>query len=114
MTMPTRDGWGVSATTSSTFRGAQLNVYKFFERPGRRALMRKGDADGKMFATSEAAHAYAEERGYAEPHITRQWCPRCRVLHTTLGSAGPRGSGWCPVAGTFLSHLEAEIPTRLP
>lgn len=98
--------WSVSVTTGSGISGARLNVTRHLE-PSRDAVTRfvmlRGDADGRMFATSEEAFAYAHDRGYGERFET-PWCTTCRVRHTTQYGTGPvRRSAYCPVrqATTF-------------
>lgn len=114
----TNGNWAVSTITGSNTAGAELSVRVHYE-PGRSAarryLLRRGDHDGRAFASSEEAHAFALAHGYAQPHVTRQWCPACRVLHVRKRfEGGVRGDSWCAVRGTFVSRLESEIPTALP
>ena len=114
----TNDRWSVSAVTGSTIVGAELSARVHYE-PGRSAarryVMRRGDHDGRVFASGEEAHAFALAHGYTQAHVTRQWCPSCRVLHVRKRfEGGVRGASWCAVRGTFVSRLESEIPTVLP
>ncbi len=58
--------WGVSVTTSSSFEGARLNVYTLLN--GR--VVGAG-CDGRMFASSAQAFAFALEHGFLRTYHSR-------------------------------------------
>lgn len=98
----TQGKWSVSVTTGTGIRGAILNVKRHFEpkRDGvSKYIMAKGDADGMLFPTTEAASEYAFEHGYTQEWIRgRGWCPTCRAqhVHHRYGQH-PRPEIFCPV-----------------
>lgn len=102
-TTVTRDGWSVGATTGTDIDGAILHVHRgsYRDASGRMRL-RKGDADGMRFASSDEAHRYAYEHGYSQQHVAA-WCSSCRALHRSTIGANPRRTGFCPVHHTFTS-----------
>lgn len=85
----TRGPWSVSYTSESGKSGYTLSVFRF-TKPNATGKIIYGEANGRWFPTSEAASAYALERGYLQRYVT-PWCRHCRQLHTFLG----RKSGFC-------------------
>ena len=65
--------WGVSVTTGDGIDGARLNVYSFPMGHHISKPMRRGIADGMVFATQELAAKYAQEHGYTQPYYKKAW-----------------------------------------
>lgn len=96
----TRDNWSVSCTTGSDIKGAVLNVGKHYLLSSEYKI-RRGDGDGRLFPNSDAAWAFALERGYTQQFVT-SWCRDCRVVHTSKIGQNPRKTGFCPVTHQFV------------
>lgn len=89
-------GWSVSTTTSDRTIGAVLNVSRASD------MRRRGDGDGRLFPTSDAAFTWALEHGYTQVHVT-PWCLKCRVRHTFIKGR----SGFCDVHSEFVYRQKA-------
>lgn len=114
MATVTHDGWSVSVTTGSRINGAILNVCKQTPRaagPRRDATgrviplsmihFRYGQDNGKVFPSSDAAFAYALERGYLTQFVA-PWCRHCRVRHRSEFGDRPGRTSWCPTRQEFV------------
>lgn len=95
----TAPGWNVSTLIGGGRRGAQLHVFRVVEINGKTKLQ-KGDGYGRRFKDTDAATAWAFERGYLQPFFA-SWCPRCRVRHT--GILGVGRSSWCATHSEFIA-----------
>ena len=92
----TQGAWSVSAMTGDGIKGARLSVFREF---GRRFL--RGDGNGLLFPSVDAAMAWALEHGYLQRFYRGPWCRDCRVRHTFLG----KPSGFCHALGKFVGDL---------
>ena len=101
VTVTTPD-WTVAVETSSAHLGARLSVFRGFVR-GR---PRYGDANGRMFETSEHAWSFALAHGYTQ--LCRVgWCLGCRRQHWFCGSR----AGMCAQHGGYAypGCVEAQV-----
>ncbi len=63
----TQGNWSVSTMTGYGINGARLNVTQWHPNSfTKNAKQRKGDADGKLFPSSDEAFAYALDHGYCK------------------------------------------------
>ena len=97
----TQGNWGVSVTTGGNIMGAVLHVYQWVKRGANGEIMpdskmRRGDAYGKVFDTTEQAYAFALEHGYLQ-EFRRGVCPHCREYHYFLGTK----SSFCDVTNKY-------------
>ena len=76
----TNGPWSVSCTTGTDIQGAILRVARHI---GQRIY--PGDADGRLFASSDVAFQFAFERGYTKQFVT-PWCSHCRTEHQRKGA----------------------------
>jgi hypothetical protein len=79
----TQGNWSVATQSSSSYRGVYLQVFRRLYEPGNRAIERGTlyplGRDGKHFADSETANAYALDHGYTQVYRARPAafiCPR--------------------------------------
>jgi hypothetical protein len=86
--------WCVGVCSGDTIDGYRLEVFRWRDETSPVKLQR-GEGDGKVFATREAADLYALEHGYSAPYFSRVWCSECRTLHVFLGRPTP----FCPEHG---------------
>lgn len=82
MTTVTQGDWSVGCMTGSSISGAVLHVNRHIKTPTGRYVIKPGDHDGKSFPTSDAAYAFALDKGYTQQHFRRVWCRKCRAEHS--------------------------------
>ena len=75
----TQGPWNVGTMTGSGIDGAILQVFRIVNNKIYRA-----SCYGMQFPNTDAAFAYALERGYSQEY-RRGWCPRCRKQHYFCG-----------------------------
>lgn len=60
----TNDNWCVSSTSGTYIKGVILSVFKVIsQNPWK---IRRGDADGRVFASTEEANEFCLKRGYTK------------------------------------------------
>lgn len=61
-----RDNWCVSTITGTGIKGTQLSVFKVISYNPYK--IRRGDHDGRIFPSIDAANAFCLERGYTKTY----------------------------------------------